>query len=341
MQQQLVKVLATTHDGFFALDRQWRYLYLNPVVERYERKSKQELLGKVIWEVFPEAKKMLFYRKYHEAMASGQVIEFEEHIDFKWFDIHVIPFDMGIWVFYRDITESKLSDERKDDFIRMASHELKTPITSLKLYAELLRDLVTTDEGYDYIHNINRQADVLNKIITDMLDLSHIELGRLEFKKRTLDLNRLVTEVITNLQKTSPERLETKLPAKPLTIHGDQMRLTQALTNLINNAIKYSPGRDRIIITVKKNGRWAEVAIQDFGIGIDPAYQDQIFERFFQATGTKGKAFPGMGIGLYLTKTIVDKHGGKISVESELGLGSTFTLSLPIYEAPASAKRHG
>jgi signal transduction histidine kinase len=330
MQKQLLRVLSNTHDGFFALDRKWRYLFLNEVAERYSHKSK--LLGKVIWEIFPDSKKTLFYKKYHEAMESGKMIEFEEHIDHKWFDIHVIPFDMGIWVFYRDITEHKLLDERKDEFIRMASHELKTPITSLKLYAELLRDLVTDSAAYEYIHNINHQADHLNKIITDMLDLSHIELGRLEFKKRDLDLVALLQEVIGNLQKSVPQRLETNFKIKTCVVHGDKIRLIQAFTNLINNAVKYSPGCDRIIITVQKDKKNVEVIIQDFGVGIDPAYQNQIFDRFFQASGTKGKVFPGMGIGLYLTKIIATKHKGEIKVTSDLGHGSTFTLSLPIHQ---------
>lgn len=330
MQKQLLNILVNTHDGFFALDRKWRYLYLNPVAERYSRTN--DLLGKVIWQVFPKAKKTLFYQKYHEAMATGKTIEFEEHIDDKWFDIHVLPFKMGIWVFYRDITEHKLIDERKDEFIRMASHELKTPITSLKLYAELLRDIATSDEAYEYIHNINHQADQLNKIISDMLDLSHIELGRLEFKKRDLDLIPLLKELIVNLQKTAPQRLQTDFKLKQALIHGDKTRLVQAFTNLINNAIKYSPGRDRIIITVQKNKKNVEVAIQDFGVGIDPAYQHQVFDRFFQAGSTKGKAFSGMGIGLYLTKIITLKHDGDIRVESVLNQGSTFTLSLPIHE---------
>lgn len=332
MQKQLLKVLSNTHDGFFALDRQWRYLFLNPVAERYSHRK--ELVGKVIWEVFPNSKKTLFFEKYHQAMETGEVIEFEEHIDYKWFDIHVIPFDMGIWVFYRDITEQKLFNERKDEFIRMASHELKTPITSLKLYAELLRDLVTTKEGYEYIHNINHQADQLNKIITDMLDLSHIELGRLSFKKRDLDLVALLKEVVNNLQKTVPQRLETHFKVDTGLVFGDRSRLIQALTNLINNAVKYSPGCDRVIITAQKNQENIEVLIQDFGVGIDPVHQQQIFDRFFQANSTKGKVFPGMGVGLYLTKTIAIKHGGEIKVKSELGQGSTFTLSLPIQKRP-------
>lgn len=331
MEKQLVEVLENAHDGFFALDRKWRYLYLNPVVEKYERIPREKLLGKVIWEEFPRAKETLFYKKYHEAMTTGRKVEFEEHIDNKWFDIHVIPFEGGIWVFYRDISDLKLANERKDEFIRMASHELKTPITSLKLYSELLRDIVTDEEAREYLHNINQQADQLNKLITDMLDLSHIELGKLEFKKRRFDLVPLLRELVQNLQKSTPQRLELRLEANETIVYGDKMRLTQALINLINNASKYSPGRDRIIITLSKKESELWIAIQDFGVGIDPAYQHQIFDRFYQAGGSKDRAFPGLGIGLYLAKIIADKHRGQIEVKSALNQGSTFTLRLPLY----------
>lgn len=327
-----MEVLETAHDGFFALDRKWRYVYVNPTVENYARKRKEEMIGRVIWEVFPDAKKTMFYKKYHEAMETGQEFEFEELIDNKWFDIHVVPFKAGIWVFYRDISDRKLADERKDEFIRLASHELKTPITSLKLYAEMLEEMLPAGEAWDYVRHITAQADKLNHLVSEMLDLSRIQLGKIEFKKKNWNLVEIIKEIMPDLRAAAQNyKLEVHYRATQAPIHVDKNRIIQALNNLIENAVKYSLQNKRIILTVGKNNHDAWVAVQDFGIGIDPAYQDQIFDRFFQATGTKGKTFPGLGVGLYLIKIIAEKHRGDITVKSALGQGSTFTFSLPLH----------
>jgi PAS domain S-box-containing protein len=238
----------------------------------------------------------------------------------------------------RDITERKEQERRKDEFISMASHELKTPVTSLKGFLALLQRRLTTqgeEKGLHYLARMDAQVHRLTKLINDLLDLSKMQAGQLVYREELFDVDALVQEIIENVQGTTQTHhllLEGQVQAEMM---GDQDRIEQVLINLLNNAIKYSSHADTVHIHVSQEHNQAHVSVQDFGIGIAREHQHKIFERFYQVTDTEEKTYPGLGIGLYISCQIVRRHGGKLWVESEKGKGATFHMTLPLSQSHA------
>jgi PAS domain S-box-containing protein len=231
----------------------------------------------------------------------------------------------------RDITERKQLEKRRTEFVSTASHELKTPITSMKAFGQLLEKQIDKngDTKYkQYIQKINQQTEKLTKLVEDLLELSRLETGRLNMDEKVFDIDDLVKETVDSMQLITKQHiiLEGESHKK---VKGDPERIGQVLTNLLSNASKYSPRADKIIVQIKAVGESVQVCVQDFGIGIESYYFDKIFERFFRVTGSDEKTFPGMGIGLHLSHEIISRHGGDIWVESKKGKGSTFYFSLP------------
>ena len=232
----------------------------------------------------------------------------------------------------RDITERVRLEQRKDEFISMASHELKTPVTSLKGFTAILQRYLSKqkdEQGLTYLAKIERQIDRLIGLVSELLDISRIQTGKLTFQEEVFDLSSLAREMVENVQQTTQTHRLYLESADPVQVMGDRERIGQVLMNLLTNAIKYSPRSDRVIISVTGQADQARMSVQDFGIGIAPEHQQHIFERFYQVTGSDGNTFPGLGIGLYLSNEIVSRHGGHIVVESAPERGSTFTVSLP------------
>ncbi len=232
----------------------------------------------------------------------------------------------------RDITERIENEKRRDDFVSTASHELKTPITSQKIFGELLEQIIEK-EGYTklkpYIYKINQQTKKMTKLVEDLLELSRVQTARLKVEKKNFLYDNLLDDIIDDVQLTTKQKIILKKRTGKK-VKGDRERLNQVLMNLLSNAIKYSPKADKIIITTEVNGSEIITGIQDFGIGIEKAYHQKVFERFFRVTDIDEKTYPGMGIGLFLSHEIVAHHNGKMWVESAKGKGSTFYFSLPI-----------
>jgi PAS domain S-box-containing protein len=236
----------------------------------------------------------------------------------------------------RDITRQKEIEQRKDDFISMASHELKTPVTSIKGFTQLLArrfQRLGDEESLRFLARMDTQLNKLTKLIGDLLDLSKIQAGRLEYREEPFELDKLVEEIIENVQgTTSTHALILDAPAQEhICVLGDRDRVGQVFINLLTNAIKYSPKADRVLLQVTKEGNNAVVRVQDFGVGIAPDYQEQIFERFYQINEPDVKTYPGLGIGLYITREIVERHHGHIEVSSKKGEGTTFSVFLPLF----------
>ncbi|MEO8412344.1 MAG: HAMP domain-containing sensor histidine kinase [Ginsengibacter sp.] len=222
---------------------------------------------------------------------------------------------------------------RKDDFLSIASHELKTPITSLKAYTHLLY-MDVNEEGDTkremMLSKMDAQIDKLTALITDLLDTSKLQNGKLVYSKHVFQLQDLVTEIVVEMQaSTSTHQIIIKKNT-PLHVYADRARISQVLSNLVSNAIKYCPDCGRLLISVEKDGEEAICSVQDFGNGIIPGQQDKIFERFYRISGNNLHTYPGLGLGLYISKEIVEKHHGKIWIESVTGKGSTFYFSLPV-----------
>ncbi len=220
----------------------------------------------------------------------------------------------------------------RDDFISIASHELKTPLTSLKMYTQLLSRQFTSKangEAKNFFRKMDDQLNELTGLINDLLDISKIQHGKLEFKMENIDINELIKDTFEALYSTTKKFNIIIQGQVDRNVYGDRYRIFQVLTNLLTNAIKYSPKADKIVVRLESTKDKAIVSVQDFGIGIGKEDQGKIFDQFYRVTNPEEKITPGLGMGLYITNEIVRRHGGKLQVISEKGKGSTFSFTLP------------
>lgn len=232
-----------------------------------------------------------------------------------------------------DITKQKELERQKDDFIGMASHELKTPVTSLKVYAQSLESSFRKHgdvKAAEQLHRMDIQLDRLTNLISDMLDVTKIQSGRLQFTRTDFDFNSLVQEKVEELQLTSTQhKLDTEL-GEMCFVHADRERIGQVITNFITNAIKYSPHSDKIFVKSFVEKGEVLLLVQDFGVGIPSDKHHRVFEQFFRVSGPNQNTYPGLGLGLYISAEIIKRESGAIWVESEEGKGSSFYFRLPI-----------
>jgi signal transduction histidine kinase len=226
----------------------------------------------------------------------------------------------------------------KDQFLANVSHELRTPLNSVIGFSDLLVTMASaesplTDTQRDYIETIARNGRHLLELINELLDLSKIAAGRLELRLEPLELDPLLREAADSVRAqldAHHHRLAIELPEPPVVVTADPMRLRQVLLNLLSNAIKFTTDGGRITLRARSDdGGRVRVAITDTGIGIAPADQGRLFQEFVQLDATPSRRFEGTGLGLALSKRLVELHGGTIGVESALGQGSTFWFTIP------------
>ncbi len=222
---------------------------------------------------------------------------------------------------------------KKDEFIGLASHELKTPVTSISGYLQILeKTLSINDSSKVFVKKANQQINKLSGLISDLLDISKIHTGKLPFSFIVFDLLQLIDEIKDLMQQSYPShKIELRAEFEKLIIQADKQRIEQVFINLISNAIKYSPNADKVYIHVISLDGKVKISIQDFGVGIKPEDQKQIFEKFYRVKGLAAH-FSGLGIGLYISNEIISRHNGKLYVESEVGVGSTFSFEIPIFQ---------
>ncbi|HLY68795.1 MAG TPA: PAS domain-containing protein [Puia sp.] len=283
-------------------------------------------------------------KTWHDSVVSGSDFLFEHRFrrfdgQYRWQLSRAVPQkdkegNIQMWVgTSTDIHDIKELEQQKDYFISMASHELKTPVTSIKGYVQILQS-VYKDKEDDFLKNtlkiIDKQVLVLTKLVTELLDLSRIKAGSLELSIEKFDLAELADEIIDEIKLINPGHTIDFSKECVMEVSADRQRISQVMINFLNNAIKYSPHSVCIRVRMVKDDREAKVIVQDYGIGISKADQQKIFERFYRAEGISEKTFPGFGIGLFIAAEIISRHGGNIGVESEPGKGSSFYFSLPL-----------
>lgn len=225
---------------------------------------------------------------------------------------------------------SRQLDHKKDEFISMASHELRTPLTSIKGYIQLLEaKLKEIDtEAYTYVVRTGNSINRLQALVEDLLDVSKIQSGRLQFNMSAFPVHEALTESVEEMLHTIPGHRIIVKGSTGAVVHADKTRIIQVLINLLNNAIKYSPNADEVVVQVTETEREITIAVRDFGIGIPPEHHRKIFERFHRVP--QNSDFTGLGIGLYISGEIIQRHNGTLWVESEPGRGSTFYFTLPV-----------
>jgi PAS domain S-box-containing protein len=224
--------------------------------------------------------------------------------------------------------EVKTLSRKKDEFIALASHELKTPITAMGGFLQLLQRTVGEGVNKNFVNKAMGQLEKINLLINDLFDISKVQSGKLQFNFEVLDLNTVIGDICETFAHSAPRHNYIFEPNGPLTIKGDRMRLEQVITNLIGNAVKYAPQSPDIRIIAVNRDNEITVSIIDNGAGISQAEQANIFSQFYRVREQE-RHISGLGLGLYITKEIIERHGGRIWVESEIGKGATFKFSLP------------
>lgn len=233
-----------------------------------------------------------------------------------------------------ELLQAKLLEEKKDEFISIASHELKTPLTTIKAYAQLAISLSKDDHqkpAHQFVAKIDQYADKLNFLLNELLDVSRINAGKLILSQTEVEMNSFLPEVLNSMQHITPTHKIILQKNDAVKIKMDTVRMEQVITNIISNAAKYSPGKELIMVDSFKKDNAIIVSFKDFGIGIPKEKISKIFDRFYRVDEVS-KTFSGFGIGLFISSEIIKHHGGKIWAESNEGEGSTFYFSLPLID---------
>jgi PAS domain S-box-containing protein len=348
-QRRLAAIFQQSDEGILTVDTALRIIDFNPAMERLTGWHESEVLGRFYYEVLRPRDRQgnevgLVGSPILRAFAGQNVVNQEMVIsarDGQRFDVSVTASYVGSAkgepasgiLTIRDITREREQEEQRSTFISVISHELQTPIAIIKGYASTLArtDAVFDEEALrSRLNAIEEEADRLNKLVGNLLYASRIQAGGLQMDIAPLDLPRLIETVVHRLQVKSPDvKVELNLPPYLPTVMADRDRIEEVLQNLLDNAIKYSPDRRELNVSCRATGDEVIVSVSDVGMGISLREQEQIFERFQRVGGGTTSSTQGAGLGLYISRAIVEAHGGHIWVESTLHQGSTFSFSLP------------
>ena len=329
----------------------------NPMFLRLIGQQRGEIIGRRVRDVVPEAIEQGFVDLLDRVYATGEPFIGDEtpiklarpetgEFDEVFLNVACLPYHgssgtiRGLLVHAVDVTEQVRARQRieellkqKDDFIGVASHELKTPVTSVKAYAQSLERRFRRQgdiKSADQLAKLDTQLNKLTSLIGDLLDATRLNSDRLQFQAEWFDLDALIAEVVEELQHTTEQHVIRCEGETRATIWADRERIGQVLANFLSNAIKYSPRADSIIVRSSSDGRSVTISVQDFGVGIAEDERERVFERFYRSAGPTQETFPGLGLGLFVSAEIIRRQGGRIWAESELGRGSTFSFQLPI-----------
>jgi PAS domain S-box-containing protein len=337
--QKLETIFTQIEDGVMILDSENLILLMNPVVRRVFDLGEKEVYGQNVLEVIehPGLHKLI-------KSASTNPLQFYE-IDFEGSRVFNAQYtripDIGVAITMQDITYLKRIDQMKSDFVHTVSHDLRSPLTAILGYVDLLdRVGPLTDQQREFIRRVRISVHNITGLVNDLLDLGRIESG-FEGQKEIVPLDGILSYTLDNLNNqivVKKQRLHVELPSHLPSLHGDPVHLRQMLDNLVGNSIKYTPEGGDISVSVEAKDDQVILRVSDTGSGIPPADQPHIFEKFYRASNV-ANVVPGSGLGLAIVKSIVDNHEGRIWVESIVGQGTTFTVVLPAYHAEAVMAR--
>ncbi|WP_425562814.1 PAS domain S-box protein [Mucilaginibacter panaciglaebae] len=240
---------------------------------------------------------------------------------------------IGVSNIARDISERKQDEARKNDFIGMVSHELKTPLTSLSAILQVLNTkLKRSKDGFvpEALNRANQQVKKMSTMINGFLNISRLESGKIQIDKQAFIIGDLIKEVIAEISLTGVAHIIELQSCDNVVIHADREKIFSVLTNLLSNAVKYSPKGSNVLINCNQQDGKVLVSVSDEGLGIRPEDRDHIFDRYYRVESSRTRHISGFGIGLYLSAEIIQRHDGEIWVDSKSGKGSTFYFSLPL-----------
>ncbi len=358
-------ILESITDGFLAIDRNLNFKYVNPAAEKILNAKRNELIGRKLSDIFPETLALKFYKEFEKAMYESVKSVFTEYyppVD-KWFEMNVYPSSDGISIYFQDITgrkkaESELKSARdaaekanraKSDFLAMMSHEIRTPMNAIIGFADMLQETNLNARQLDYIKNIQTGSGILATLISDILDFSRIEAGRIDIETVEFNIFEIIDDVINISYAAAAEKGLRLIREYDYTLNynvlSDPYRLRQILLNLVTNSIKFTEKGD-IKLAAKIISQSAEkikikFSVIDCGIGIASDKLELIFSPFVQADGTITRKYGGSGLGLAISNRLVMLLGGdKINVTSIEGEGSDFNFIIDFKKGSRCEERH-
>lgn len=359
-------ILAVDREGHITLFNQ-RLLEMWKVPEELVQPRNEEMLLAHAFTQLREPERFLARVRELQGSPEAESLDILELNDGRFFERYSKPQRIGgrvagrVWSF-RDIT-ARLKAERerrqllrqeqearataeaawrvREDFLSIASHELKTPLTPLSLRLQRIEHALRRGERLelDWVQKAISHLSHLTALIDDLLDVSRIEAGQWQLKWQRVSLHTLVKKVVEEFELVSPQHRLVLERHGELTLEADPERLEQVVTNLVDNAIKYSPGGGIVHVQLEEHAGEAVLSVSDQGIGIPAEQQEKLFERFFRARNAPSRQYGGLGLGLYITRRIVEAHGGRIGVHSQQGEGSTFFVRLPLGAQDSCAKQ--
>jgi two-component system phosphate regulon sensor histidine kinase PhoR len=339
-QRRMEAMLHSINDGVIAVNNEAQIILVNGAAESilnlppfhriHERHIKEVIRNPDLCNLFLRSlnasKEMA--EEIHLGPPDRKILEVETSL------IETSPDErIGIIAVIRDITALRELEQVKSDFVSTVSHELRTPLTSIKAYiATLRREDVEFDHKtrQEFLKVVEEETDRLTRLIADILDVSRIESGKMELKKRDFDMVRLVQIVTEKIQSQALQHhIKLEVPQEVGTVNADPDKIEQVVMNLVDNAVKYSPSGGEITVTLKPVNRKLELSVADHGVGIPEDHLPHIFEKFHRVDNRATREVYGTGLGLYVSKSIVEAHGGTIWAESALNKGSVFHFTLP------------
>jgi|GEM_PF-1245622 len=339
-------ILDSIADGVFTTDLEQRITLANPAAEQLLGIKAAELLNKVYFEVLgvsdrqgnpvpPEASPIL-QAIHNSASTEPRVFRVNNQED-RQLMIALVAAPIvdsgsvsGVVGVFRDVTKEQEVSRLKDEFVSLVSHELRTPMASVLGFSELmLTRSLSEAKSRMYVETIHKEAVRLSGLINDFLDIQRMEAGRQTYNYSEVDFS-LILRTVLNIFSAERERIRTFVPSDLPWLRTDPDRIVQALTNLVGNAIKYSPNGGDIEIAAYQNKEgMVEISVKDYGLGIPKEAMGQLFSKFYRVDNSDRREIGGTGLGLAISREIIEAHGGKIWLESVLGKGSTFYFTLP------------
>jgi PAS domain S-box-containing protein len=360
--QQVETILSSIRDGFYVLDREWNFTYVNDRYCQMVGMEREELLGKNIWQTFPAAVDTHAYVQFHQAVMEQTPRQFEYlYAPWNcWHDHRIYPSPDGLTVFLAEITDRKqaeLERERllkseqqareeaqvanriKDEFLAVLSHELRSPLNPILGWSKLLKTgNLNAVKATQAITTIERNAKLQAELIEDLLDVSRILQGKLRLNVTPVNLAFTIQSAIETVRLSAEAKsiiLHTHFPPEKLQVSGDATRLQQIIWNLLSNAVKFTPPEGEIFVQLEQVNHQAQILVRDTGKGIKPEFLPYMFDYFRQEDGATTRKFGGLGLGLAIVRHLVELHGGTVTASSEgEDLGTTFTLTLPLTQSP-------
>ena len=337
---RLAAILSGMVEGVMILDGRGTVLMINAALEEMFRLKTEAVVGRSALEVlrhFPVIEFIKTVLDQQKSQSRELAIRAPQE---KWFQVQasVPPVDPEANVFavfvFHNITEIKRLERVRTDFVANVSHELRTPLTSIKGYVEALLDGAKDDPKRcgEFLEVLRKHTDRLNNIVSDLLTLAQIEAGKSAVQYEMIKIPELIDKAVSILKPLADRKRQALIAlsgADLPELSGDPEKLTQVMTNLIDNAIKYTPEKGSISVEAEPVSGGIELSVSDNGLGIPPKDVSRIFERFYRVDRARSRALGGTGLGLSIVKHIIESHGGTVRVQSEPGKGSRFIIFLP------------